>query len=235
MTRATRPDFDRVSEPLDQRVATGLHKLGLALKHRTWALAHEQGLSPTQGQILTALASDGPLSASEVASRLGVSLPTVSDAVAALVVKRLVRKASDPRHPRASLLHLTTTGARRAATARTWPHFLAPALGTLSDGEQTVLLMALMKIIRTLQEQGQIPTSRMCATCVHFRPHAHDGPSPHHCLYINAAMAERHLRLECPEHTVASPDQQHAAWARFKHAGQTTRASSCPGAHARTG
>jgi DNA-binding MarR family transcriptional regulator len=219
VTRSTRPDFDHVSEPLRQRVATGLHKLGLALKHRTWALAHAQGLSPTQGQILTALASDGPLSASEVASRLGVSLPTVSDAVATLVVKRLARKASDPRHPRARLLHLTTTGARRAATARTWPDFLTPALGTLSDGEQTVLLMALMKMIRTLQEQGQIPTSRMCATCVHFRPHAHDGPSPHHCAFIDAAMAERHLRLECPEHMVAPPDQQHAAWARLTHAG----------------
>ncbi len=218
MTRSTRPDFDHVSEPLDQRVATGLHKLGLALKHRTWALAHEQGLSPTQGQILTALASDGPLSASEIAARLGVSLPTVSDAVTTLAAKRLLRKASDPRHPRASLLHLTAAGTRRAATARTWPDFLTPALGTLSDAEQTVLLTALMKMIRTLQEQGQIPTSRMCATCLHFRPHAHDGPAPHHCAFIDAPMAERHLRLECAEHTAAPPDQQHAAWARFTHA-----------------
>lgn len=219
MTRSTRPDFDHVSAPLDQRLATGLHKLGLALKHRTWALAHEQGLSPTQGQILTALASDGPLSASEIASRLGVSLPTVSDAVATLVTKRLVRRMPDPRHPRASLLHLTATGTRRAATARTWPDFLSPALGALSDGEQTVLLTALMKMIRTLQAQGQIPTSRMCATCVHFRPHAHDGPSPHHCAFIDAPMAERHLRLECPDHTAAPPHQQLAAWARFTKVG----------------
>ncbi len=27
-----------------------------------------------------------------------------------------------------------------------------------------------MKMIRSLQEQGQIPVSRMCVTCVHFRP-----------------------------------------------------------------
>jgi DNA-binding MarR family transcriptional regulator len=218
VTRSAPPDFDRLSQPLDQRVATGLHKLGLALKHRTWSLAHEQGLSPTQGQILTALASDGPLSASEVATRLGVSLPTVSDAVTTLVAKRLARKTPDPRHPRASLLRLTTAGARRAATARTWPEFLATAVGMLSGGEQTVLLTAVMKMIGTLQEQGQIPTSRMCATCVHFRPHAHDGPLPHHCTFIDAPMAARHLRLDCPEHAMAPPDQQQVAWARFTHA-----------------
>ncbi len=217
MTRSTRPAFDRLSQPLDQRVATGLHKLGLALKHRTWALAYEQGLSPTQGQILTALASHGPLSPSEIASRLGVSLPTVSDAVTALVAKRLARKTPDPRHPRASLLHLTTTGTRRAVTAGTWPDFLAPAVSTLSGDEQTVLLIALTKMIRALQEQGQIPTSRMCATCVHFRPHAHDGPLPHHCAFVDAPMAERHLRLECPDHQVAPPDEQQATWARFIH------------------
>lgn len=215
MTASARSTFDRLSHPLDQRVAAGLHKLGLALKHRTWALAHEQGLSPTQGQILAALLNDGPLSASEVASRLGVSLPTVSDAVTTLIDKRLARRTRDPRHPRASLLRLTTTGRRRAAVAGTWPDFLAPAVSTLSNGEQTVLLMALMKMIRTLQEEGQIPTSRMCVTCVHFRPHAHEGPSPHHCAFVDAPMAERHLRLECQEHTAAPPDQQHATWARF--------------------
>lgn len=219
MTRAARPNFDHLSEPLEQRVATGLHKIGLALKHRTWALAHEQGLSPTQGQILAALASDGPLSASEVATRLGLSLPTVSDAVTTLVTKRLVRKTPDARHPRASLLRLTANGTRQAASAGTWPEFLTTAVGALSDGEQAVLLMAVMKMIGTLQAQGQIPTSRMCATCVHFRPHAHSGPLPHHCAFIDAAMAERHVRLDCPEHTTAPPDQQQAAWARLTQTG----------------
>jgi hypothetical protein len=43
--------------PLDRRIATGLHKLGLALKHQTWSQASEDGLSPTQGQILVVLAA----------------------------------------------------------------------------------------------------------------------------------------------------------------------------------
>lgn len=204
--------------PLDERVTVGLQKLGLALKHRTWTLANEVGLSPTQGQIVSVLAGEGALSTSEVAARIGVSLPTISDAVSALVRKRLVRRSPDPRHPRARLLHLTAGGAAHAARARTWPDFLASAVGTLSRTEQTVMLTALFKMIRTLQEAGQIPTSRMCATCVHFRPRVREGPHPHHCGLVDAPMADGDLRIDCREHEAASASDQQSAWMRFVHA-----------------
>lgn len=204
--------------PLDQRIATGLHKIGLALKHQTWTQANEEGLSPTQGQILAVLGVEGELSASEVAVRLGIGLPTISEAVTTLGEKRLVRRVRDPRHPRARLLRLTTSGVRRATKARTWPEFLASAVGSLTEAEQVTLLTALMKMIRALQEEGQIPASRMCATCVHFRPRVHKGPKPHHCAFVDAPMAAEHLRLDCADHQEAIVDQQRAAWARFLEA-----------------
>ncbi len=203
---------------LDQRIVTGLHKIGLALKHQAWARASEAGLSPTQGQILAALAADGALSGSEVAARLGIGLPTISEAVTTLVDKRLVRRARDPRHPRARLLHLTAAGARLASRARAWPEFLVTALGTLTDAERATLLAALLKMIYTLQEQGQIPTSRMCATCVHFRPNAHEGATPHHCAFVDAPMAAHQIRLECGDHQEAPLAQQRTTWARFTNA-----------------
>src|SRR5262245_27179251 len=98
--------FDESSEPIERRIATGLHKLGLALKHHTWLQAAEDGLSPTQGQILAALALEGRLTATEISGRVGVTLPTISDAVRALIDKKLVDKRPDPRHPRARLLAL---------------------------------------------------------------------------------------------------------------------------------
>lgn len=204
--------------PLDQRIATGLHKIGLVLKHQTWAQANEEGVSPTQGQILAVLAADGALSASEVAMRLGIGLPTISEAVSTLVEKRLVRRSQDPRHPRARLLRLTASGLRRARKARAWPEFLVSAVGSLSEAEQDTLLTALMKMIRALQEQGEIPASRMCATCEHFRPNVHKGTKPHHCAFVDAPMAPQQLRLDCADHHEASADQQRAAWARFLQA-----------------
>ena len=88
--------FDEHSTPIDQRLATGLYKLGLAVKHHERQQALVAGLSPTQAQILTLLSANDTTSPSEVSDVLGVSLPTMSDSVSALVAKGLV---SDGRVP----------------------------------------------------------------------------------------------------------------------------------------
>ena len=213
MRRVPRPSLDPPT--LESRVATGLHKIGLALKHRDWLEASEHGLSPTQGQILAVLAGEGALTASEVSARLGVGLATISEAVTTLAAKGLVRRAPDARHPRARLLDLTASGRRRAAHARAWPEFLTEAVGTLTAAEQTTLLRALMKMIRTLQEQRQIPVQRMCVSCTHFRPHVRDGDPPHHCAFVDAPLGGADLRLDCRDHAAATPEQQQMHWARF--------------------
>ena len=215
MSRSRLRFFEANSEPIVQRIATGLHKLGLAMKQQSWKEAAEEGLSPTQGQILAALAHDGLLTGSELARRLGVTLPTVSDSVRALVEKLLVEKRPDPRHPRASLLALTTAGKRQASRASAWPEFMATAVSSLSEAEQTAVLSGVMKMIRTLQENGQIPTSKMCVSCVHFRPNVNEGPRPHHCAFVDAPMASDHLRIDCAEHEVAPPELQAVNWKRF--------------------
>jgi len=204
------PIFDQQSEPLERRIATGLHKIGLALKHQTWIQANEDGLSPTQGQILAALAVQGTHTATDLSKQLGVSLPTISDSVRVLVDKGLVEKKPDRRHPRASLLELTAAGRSRSARARAWPEFLASAVGAMSKPEQEVFLSGLMKMIVTLQENGQIPTNRMCITCTHFRPHVHPGALPHHCDLVDAPMAARHVRLDCAEQ-IEAPEIERAA------------------------
>src|SRR5262245_13505387 len=96
--RSKLPFFDQNSDPIDMRIATGLHKLGIAMKQQTWLQASGDGLSPTQGQILAALLVEGPLSGTDLAKRLGVSLPTISDSVRSLVEKDLVDKKPDARH-----------------------------------------------------------------------------------------------------------------------------------------
>jgi DNA-binding MarR family transcriptional regulator len=215
MGRSLPTYFETSPETMDRRIATGLYKLGLAMKQQAWLLANEEGISPTQGQILATLSVEGPRSATELSSTLGVTLPTISDSVRVLVDKGLAARKPDPRHPRASLIELTRGGQAQAAKVRTWPDFLASAAGTLSDAEQDAFLSGLVKMIRTLQENGQIPTNRMCATCTHFRPNVHDGPLPHHCAFVDAPMASRHMRIECGEHEQASASDRATAWARF--------------------
>jgi DNA-binding MarR family transcriptional regulator len=206
---------DEGAEALAARIATGLHKLGLAMKQQTWHQASEEGLSATQGQILAALSTHGALTGTELGARLGVTLPTVSDSVRALVDKGLVTKSRDPRHPRASLLSLTKKGAQVGARARSWPELMAAAVSELSGDEQRAFFSGVVKMIRSLQEQGLVPLDGMCVTCVHFRPHVRAGETPHHCALVDAPLAGHDLRLDCPEHELAAEAARRDLWAQL--------------------
>jgi len=211
--------FDEHTEPISARIATGLHKVGLAMKHQAWQQASGEGLSPTQGQILAELEGSGPLTGTELSERLGVTLPTISDSVRALVDKKLVTKSADPRHPRASLLTPTRKGALLGARARSWPEFMADAVAGLSQDEQRAFYAGVVKLIRTLQEQRLIPLRGMCVTCTHFRPNVREGGSPHHCAFIDAPLANDQLRLDCPEHELATAATRRTLWEAFKRPG----------------
>lgn len=213
------PYFDEHTEPIPARIAAGLHKIGLAMKQQAWLQANEEGLSATQGQILAALVGHGQLTGKELSERLGVTLPTISDSVRVLVDKKLVTKSPDPRHPRASLLSPTKRGAALGARARSWPEFMADAVVDLSPEEQRAFFAGVMKMIRTLQEQGLVPLSGMCVTCTHFRPNVRQGPSPHHCALVDAPLAAEQLRLDCPEHTLAAEATRDELWQQFMRSG----------------
>lgn len=201
---------------VEERIAHGLGKVGLALKHQAWQAAGERGLSPTQAQILTTLAGAGGLRPSELAARLAIGLATVSESVRALVDKGLARKVADPADARATRVELTATGAAEARQAAAWPDFLVRAAEAMSPAEQGVFLTGLIKMIRTLQERGEVPPSRMCVTCRYFAPHVHrDVERPHHCNFIDAPLAARDLRLDCADHDPAAPAAADAIWRRF--------------------
>jgi DNA-binding MarR family transcriptional regulator len=209
------PYFDEHTEAIPKRIATGLHKIGLAMKQQAWQQANEEGLSATQGQILAALVGQGPLTGKELGERLGVTLPTISDSVRVLVEKPLGTKGPDPRHPRASLLTPTQKGAAVGGRARSWPEFMADAVEDLSHEEQRAFYGGVLKMIRSLQEQGLVPLSGMCLTCTHFRPHVHAGEAPHHCALVDAPLQPEQLRLDCPEHQRASDQKRREQWREF--------------------
>lgn len=201
----------------DTSLRQGLARLGMALRLRDAAEARAGALSPLQAQALVVLrGEDGPLRLGLLAERLAVTAPTASEAVAALARKGLVAKSPDPEDGRARAIALTAAGRRAARNAASWPEFLSGALSSLEPEEGAVLLRALTKMIRSLQEAGEIPPSRLCVDCIHFRPHVHDDRSrPHHCAFVDAAFGDDALRIDCADHIRAAPDRRQALWAAF--------------------
>jgi DNA-binding MarR family transcriptional regulator len=209
------------SDPLHGRVVAGLAKIGLALRTQQWQATGQRGLNPTQGQILTILRArpDG-LSLAELAGELGVKPATASASVTALVRKRLVGKRPLPKNRRAVVIRLTASGQREADRSVSWHDMLFRAVDQLSEHQQEVLLVALMKMIRALQEDGAITQARMCLTCRYFKPFQYnDLYRPHHCDFAQAAFGTRELRLDCAEHQPSADADATLIWTRFTRQG----------------
>lgn len=200
------------------KLAAGLAKIGLVIRHEAWRGASDSGLTPTQAQVLVAIdaAPEGWMSVGDIARSLAVTQPTVSDAVAALERKGLIERARLEADRRVVCVHLTASGRRLARSEAAGPEVLLHAIEELDEVEQDAFVRGLMKMIRSLQQAGRIPMSRMCVNCVYFRPHAHPGAArPHHCAYIDAPMRDSDLRLECAEQEPVSDDHARRLWQVF--------------------
>ncbi|MBE9146243.1 MarR family winged helix-turn-helix transcriptional regulator [Planktothrix mougeotii] len=199
----------------EERILVGLSKISLALKSQSWQDAGQHGVSPTQAQILSLLQAQGDegMGLAAVAEGLAVTPATASDAVRVLDEKGLVQKVRSPQDGRAITITLTPKGQKLAAQTSCWSDLFLDAVGELSELEQTVFLRGLIKMIRKLQQAGQIPISKMCVTCRFFQPNRYPGSDqPHHCDWVDAPFGDRNLHLECSEQIEAAVDQATKDW-----------------------
>jgi DNA-binding MarR family transcriptional regulator len=212
--------FAAHGDPPRRRIAIGLTKIALALRQASWRGAGPWGLTPAQGLILTTLhRHPHGQRLSAVAAALGVTMASASQAVSILVRKGLVAKRPAEGDGRGRLVTLTSKGRREAERALGWGEAVHAAIDTLGPTEQAALLRALVKVIRALQEAGQISPSRMCVTCLYFRPRVHADPlRPHHCAFVDAAFGDRDLRVDCPDHAPAPDREASRAWKTFARA-----------------
>lgn len=200
--------------PTDQ-IVFGLGRIAALLRAGQWQAGSEAALSPSQAEILARIAAR-PLRQRDLAAHLGVSPASLSDSVSSLVAKGLVERLPDRDDGRAQRIAPTAAGAALAARLPAAPEALQAALSALPEIERARLLRTLTTLIRALQEARAIPAQQICATCRHFRPHAHaDAARPHHCDFVNAAFGDASLRLDCRDHETAPEDRAAINWRRF--------------------
>ena len=107
------------------------------------------GLGPRHGAVLTQLLSESSLSIGDLASRLGVSLPAVSEIVADLVRSGWVQRCTDPNNRRRALVSLDPRHHNlmtRYAAIRTAP--ITRALQQLSEPQQEGFMAGLRAWVR---------------------------------------------------------------------------------------
>lgn len=210
--------LEKTTDPLPHRLASALSKVSVSLKRRLWRDAASRRISPLQAQILAFLRQRPTHGATvtDITRMLGVTMPTASDVIAVLVRRGLLRKIRTEGDGRVFNVMLTARGRRRAEQVMGWPDFLLWAAELLPVEEQETLLRTLVKLIKSIQDRGEIPVARMCVTCTHFRPYVHsDAQRPHHCVLVDAPFGDRLIRVDCNEHKPADAEQQERQWRAF--------------------
>lgn len=133
---------------LSKALARRSHEVPAAIKSQ-W---HQHGLAPRHMNLLVTLALGGPLSVSDLSTRLGIGLATTSLLVGELGRVGLVARAEDPTDRRRTIVDLApgqrqTIGAfiaRRAGVIQT-------ALETLEPAERVALIKGLRALVTALE------------------------------------------------------------------------------------
>ena len=193
-------------EDVPAKVAAAMERIGQAFRVLSQREAQAHGLSPIQLQLLLRLAADPPERRRPglLAREFDVTPASLSDSIAALERKGLLERRRLGEDRRGFSLALSGSGRRLARRLENVAEPVERAVAAISPERQLALMNSLYGLIAELQRAGVITVARMCRTCRHFRPDVHGGKRPHHCALLDMPLAERSLRVDCPEHERAA-------------------------------
>ena len=191
---------------VDAKIVAALERLSQVFRVRLQEEAWELDLSPTQARFLIYLHyHDVELRRiSQLAREFDLTQATVSDAVATLETKGLVRREQWPEDRRIVTLRLTPDGENLATTLSGWADPIREHLQPFSPDDREAVMRFLIGLIGSLQRSGLITVARMCVTCRFFQQDIHPGePLLHHCALLDVPLGRADLRVDCPEHEPA--------------------------------
>jgi hypothetical protein len=190
-------------DQLGVRLATGLARAAVAIR------AGDDGdrrapLERTVAQQLVLLVlgrSHRGLALDQLAAQVGLTETDTLEAVGTLVREGLASLGPAPSYTPAEVrVALTELGRTESPELLNWAADLLVEIDRLDERHQRRLLGVVVRHIASMQAAGQIPITRMCATCRFFDPFAHVGShEPHHCHLVDAPFGHRALRLRCPD------------------------------------
>jgi DNA-binding MarR family transcriptional regulator len=198
-------------DPLGQRLATGLARVAVAV-HRPPADGIERTLAQQQVLLVLSQRRDVyPLT--NLARDLGMDRSDLLAAVSTLVKEGLVVFEPAPSYtPSDVRVSLTAAGRNQPRELMNWAADLLADLHTMNETNQRALLPVVVRRIRQMQDNGQIPVARMCVTCRFFDGYRHaTSEAPHHCWLVDKPFGHRDLRLRCPEAQPGASPGKHRA------------------------
>jgi len=183
---------------IDENIFSALERIYTASRSALQQTVHAHGLSVLQAQIMAFIHRRSAATVTQLAHELSVSKPTISDAVATLVEKKLLRRAITAKDARGYTVSLTRKGQTETVELANYATPFLNSVHMLSAAQKNALWETLLQLLRTMESQGLIAHQRMCVTCRHFAEHVNG--SDYYCRLMDVPLPVVNLRLECSEH-----------------------------------
>lgn len=190
---------------LTEKIGTGLVRLAQGMRGMLWTQARQEGLSPSQAQVLLSLcAASDPLTVGGLAEQFGISPPTASELVGNLERKGLLERRHSATDRRQVRVHLTLKGTETADRLIDWNGLLAEGVDGFSQPDREAFYRMLLTLLASLERAGVVAVHG-CATCAYFSPCCNAANDRyHHCSLNSLRMLDADLRLDCPDFVPAS-------------------------------
>lgn len=133
---------------------------------------------------------------SHLAKEFNVTKPTISDAVKALELKKLIKKTPSSNDKRAYTILLTSQGKKMVKATEQFANPFKETLDQFTSNEQKQLFNHIVKIIFTLNRKKVLTVQRMCYNC-RFYEKIQKG---HFCRLMDTKLQDEDIRLDCPEY-----------------------------------
>lgn len=184
-----------VTMNLESEITTLLERLG-RISTNDQAV---DGLNPVQWEALRYFAKANRFSCtpSGLTVYLAVSKGSVSQTIAALERKGLIRKARNPTNRRSVGVELTAKGSR--ALANDPRERMKADLKDLKTTELKSLRKALSAVVKAALKARDGLQFGICHTCEHYRESHEDG-APHYCSLLKEPLSQDDSELICREH-----------------------------------
>ncbi|MDJ0625965.1 MAG: MarR family winged helix-turn-helix transcriptional regulator [Candidatus Caenarcaniphilales bacterium] len=182
---------------LNKKILSAFERINTAMRFSLQKSGNLRNVSPLQAQILFYLLTNKQTSTSKIAEHLCVSKPTISDAVASIMKKKLIKKM-DSNDGRSYKVALTNKGIEEVKILSSFETSFLESINKLSDQQKHSTWEALLRLLKSMQEQGLIPMNKMCFTCNHFAQDTFG--EKYYCNLMNSKLEDQNLRLNCEEH-----------------------------------
>jgi DNA-binding MarR family transcriptional regulator len=186
---------------LDQNIITALDKISQINRLMLWDIWKEEGLSPIQINFIEFIDISLLQSAtvSKIAKEFDLKKSTVSDSLATLIKKGILKKEKDNIDQRIHYLALTEFGKEKIELIKCRKNSMIKKISAVPAEQKEIVALFLMHLIKDLYDDGLIQTAKMCITCRNFvkKNGNTTDKNQNYCQFTQRYLNNNELKFNC--------------------------------------